>query len=153
MTSVVIGRRQASSKPAKRSVDKDLFGRRIRKAPPAPERKTHIAIADMLRHDCRRDWWWTHFPSGELRTDATGGLLKRMGLKSGVADFLLISPVGIPHWMELKRENLGQLFDDQEDFRDLCLRTGMPWALVRNFDEAKAQLEVWSILRGRLTAW
>jgi len=132
---------------------RDLFGKRPRKAPPATERRTHIAIADLLRQDCRPDWWWTHFPSGELRTDRTGALLKRMGLKPGVADFLLISPEGKPHWMELKRGNLGRTTEEQEAFAALCGRVGMPYGLVRTFHEAKDQLDRWGVLRGRVKIW
>jgi hypothetical protein len=71
--------------------------------PPPIERRTHIALADLLRAACRPGWWWSHVPSGEHRSERTGGLLKRMGLRPGMLDFLLISPAGEHHWLELKR--------------------------------------------------
>ena len=53
------------------------------------ERKLTIAIADYLTLALPPEVVWTHFPAGELRTTKTGALLKRMGLKPGVPDFLL----------------------------------------------------------------
>jgi hypothetical protein len=74
-----------------------------RRSPPALERRTHIALADLLRVACRPGWWWSHIPSGEYRTEQAGALLKRMGTQRGMLDFLLISPTGEHHWLELKR--------------------------------------------------
>ena len=68
--------------------------------PPPLERKVHIALADTLRAACRPDWWWSHIPSGEHRSEKTGALLKRMGMQRGMLDFLLISPTGAHHWLE-----------------------------------------------------
>jgi hypothetical protein len=71
------------------------------------ERRTHIAIADLLRWQAHhKGWWWSHVGSGEYRTEKTGALLKRMGLCPGMLDFLLISPTGRHHWLELKRDQL-----------------------------------------------
>lgn len=128
---------------------RDLFGRKPRRPPPALERRTQIALADLLRRDARRDWFWTHIPSGELRTDATGALLKRMGLAPGLPDFLLISPQGRPHWLELKRGNLGVVTEDQDAFAEFCRVSGMPYALARSFDEAHSHFKAWGIMAGR----
>ena len=76
--------------------------RSARRAPLPIERRTHIAIADTLRVACRPGWWWSHVPSGEHRTEKTGALLKRMGLRRGMSDFLF-SPHWSPCWLELKR--------------------------------------------------
>ena len=53
------------------------------------ERRLHIAIADYLTVALPPDVVWTHFPAGEKRTPKTGALLKRMGLKKGIPDFLI----------------------------------------------------------------
>jgi hypothetical protein len=120
--------------------------------PPLPiERKTHIALADTLRWACLPDWLWTHFPAGEHRDEATGALLKRMGLQRGWSDFLLIDPEGVHYWLELKRGK-APLTEDQEAFRDACLARGVPWALARSFDEAVTQLMTWGAIRLRVTA-
>ena len=114
----------------------------VRRLPPALERRTHIALADLLRHTARAGWWWSHIPSGEHRTEATGALLKRMGLQRGMADFLLISPTGVHHWLELKRGN-APLTEDQEAFAAALRRCGVPYAVVRDYDAAVRQLKLW----------
>ena len=68
--------------------------RRRKRNVSAPERSTHIAVADMLGKLAAPGWWFSHIASGELRTEATGRLLKRMGLKPGIPDLLLIAPDG-----------------------------------------------------------
>lgn len=58
-----------------------------------------------------------HIPNGELRDDATAGKLKAMGVKAGVADFLLPVPVRDIHglWIELKSAT-GTLSKEQREF-------------------------------------
>ena len=114
----------------------------VRRLPPALERRTHIALADLLRHTARAGWWWSHIPSGEYRTEATGALLKRMGLQRGMADFLLISPTGVHHWLELKRGK-APLTEDQEAFAAALRRCGVPYDVARDYDAAVRQLKLW----------
>jgi hypothetical protein len=109
------------------------------------ERRTHIALADLLRAAARPGWWWSHVPSGELRTPETGALLKRMGLQRGMADFLLISPYGVHHWLELKRGN-APLTEDQEAFAAALRRCGVPYYVARSYDDAERQLRAWGVL-------
>jgi hypothetical protein len=110
------------------------------------EVKTHVAVADALRIGAVAGWLWTHFPAGERRDARTGARLKRMGLKRGWSDFLLIDPAGQHHWLELKR-GASPLTTEQEEFRDACLERGVPWAVVRSFDEAMQQLTTWGAIR------
>lgn len=128
-------------------------GRRQRgeRPPLAIERKTHIALADALRVGCAPGWLWSHFPAGEHRDEITGALLKRMGLKPGWLDLLLIAPDGIHHWLELKRGK-APLTDDQEAFLGALRARGVPCAVARSFDEAIAQLRDWGALRLRVSA-
>lgn len=111
------------------------------------EWQTHIAIADALRVAAVDDWLWTHFPAGELRDDATGEKLRRMGLKRGWGDFLLISPSGEHHWLELKRGAGGRLTSDQTAFMLACQARGVPHAVARTFDEAVRALTAWGALQ------
>ena len=60
---------------------------------------------------------WTHIANGEHRSEATGALLKRMGVRPGVPD-LLIAPDGLHCWMEIKRSRGGTLSEAQRQFRD-----------------------------------
>src|SRR3954468_8147695 len=90
---------------AKRLGQIDMWTKRVRKARTDPlERELHIAVADALDWGCKEEWLWWHVPNGELRTSATGALLKRMGVKAGVPDLHLLSPDGVFHVLELKRK-------------------------------------------------
>jgi hypothetical protein len=112
---------------------------------PALERRTHILLADTLRAACRPGWWWSHIPSGELRTEQTGALLKRMGLKPGMGDFLIISPTGQHCWLELKR-GAAPLTDGQEAFAAMCRDRCVPYQIARSYDQAVAALKLWGAL-------
>jgi len=113
---------------------------------PAPERSTHIAVADMLWKLARPGWFWSTIPSGEYRTEATGRLLKRMGLKAGIPDFLLIDADGCHYWLELKRGK-ASLRPEQLAFANMCHQRDVPHAVARSFAEAEAQLRAWGVLR------
>jgi VRR-NUC domain len=123
------------------------FWQRIpaRRMPPASERRTHIAIADRLRDDCRPGWWWSHIPSGEYRTEKTGALLQRMGLRAGMADFLLIDVVGAHYWLELKR-GASSLSEQQAEFLGMLRRRGVKCAVARSYADAVEVLETWGAL-------
>jgi len=123
-------------------------GRRPARAKPKPalERSTHIAVADLLRGSARPDVFWTHLPSGEHRSERTGALLKRMGTKPGLPDFMFISRQGVA-FLELKRGGMGRLSPGQQLFGSLMMEYGVPYAVVRSFAEAEEQLREWHILR------
>lgn len=118
----------------------------VRRLPPAPERRLHIAIADRLRADCNPDFWWSHIASGELRTKETAALLQRMGLKPGMSDFLFIGPNGQHHWLELKRDYRAPLSEPQEDFLAQLRRRSVPCAVGRNYDSTIEKLKLWGVL-------
>ena len=130
-----------------------LKGKRQRpkKTPPALEVRTHIAIADLLRINARKDWRWTHFPSGELRTPATAEKLQRMGVTAGWFDFLLVDPQGVHYWLELKRGKLGRMSPAQTDMADFFCHARVNHAICNSFEEAKRALEIWGILRRPIT--
>src|SRR5262245_55811079 len=124
----------------------DFWQRRPARALPPPiERRTHIALADLLRHTCRPSLRWSHIPSGEYRTEKTGALLKRMGMQRGMLDFLLISPTGQHHWLELKR-GPAPLTEAQQSFIDQLICCGVPWYVARDYESAVRQLQQWGAL-------
>jgi len=128
------------------SPQRELWKRQmVRRLPPALERRTHIAIADLLRQAAAAGWWWSHIPSGEHRTEQTGALLQRMGLKPGMLDFLLISPAGAHHWLELKR-GMAPLTDGQIEFTAELRRRGVPYYVARDYEAAVRQLKLWGVL-------
>jgi VRR-NUC domain len=121
------------------------------KLPPAPEFRTHCAIADALRVGIAPGWIWTHFPAGEKRDAGAAARLKRMGLKPGFPDFLLIAPTGVHCWLELKRGR-ARLTEAQDLFRTEMLERGVPHAVARSFDEAIRVLTAWGAIRLRVAA-
>ena len=128
-----------------------LFRRRHKpETPPAaPEFATCCALADALRIGASPDWLWMHYPAGEARTAITGARLKRMGTKAGIADYLLCSPDGRLHALEMKRRG-GRLSLAQEDFANWCHEHGVPHVVARSFDEAIATLTAWGVLGKRI---
>lgn len=82
-------------------------------------------------------------PNEGKRTKTTAGRLKAMGLLPGIADLCIIFE-GRAHFAEVKTQR-GRLSTRQKDFRDLCERFGVPWAIFRSVEEAKRQLEEWRI--------
>lgn len=117
------------------------------KLPLPYEVETHIALADLLRASLVPGWLWTHFPAGEVRNKATAARLWRMGLHPGFADFLLISPAGVHHWLELKRGN-ARSSAAQKEFASAMMHRGVPYALARTFTEAVGWLKRWGVIRG-----
>jgi hypothetical protein len=116
------------------------------KPPLALEVATHIAIADLLRAAARPDWWWSHIGHGGKRTVETGALLKRMGLRPGISDFLFYDPDGQERWLELKR-GPAPLSDGQLDFIGEMTKRNVTIEVARSYREAEAQLKAWGALR------
>lgn len=78
-----------------------------------PESEDQIAVANFL--DLTK-LLWMHTPNGGKRDKVTAAILKRMGVKAGVPDFLIFDPP--KPWrpgtaIELKRLKGGKMSDDQ----------------------------------------
>jgi len=125
---------------------------RLRKAPVVrpKEISLHMGVAKVLRDHCLPEWQWTHIASGELRDIRTATKLKRMGVKRGWPDFVLVPPTGQMHCLELKRVG-EKLTEDQEAFQAWCAWTRIPHAVCRTMNEALVVLDGWRCLRIRLT--
>jgi VRR-NUC domain len=123
---------------------------RARKVPPPKEIVLQTTVAKVLREHCLPSWQWTHIASGELRDIRTAMKLKRMGLRPGWPDFVLVPPTGQMHCLELKR--MGEkLTDEQEAFQTWCIANAVPHAVAFTFDHALAVLDSWGCLRLRFT--
>ena len=138
----------------------DLFTKRVRKPPPAPEFALQCMVADILNRWITPGWRFSHFPAGEerpsqiikgKRVSLTAARLKRMGLARGWADLILLSPTALAHFLELKRRG-ETLSDDQEDFESYCLAHGYPHAWTDSFDGALFVLKRWGALRTGISA-
>jgi hypothetical protein len=126
---------------------------RPRKAPlTAPKESVlHIAVANTLRDHALPEWQWTHVPSGELRDIRTAVKLKRMGVRRGWPDFILLPPTGRLHCLELKRHG-EELTEEQEAFQLWSIRHGVPHSVAFTFDEALAFLDAIGCLRIKIVA-
>ena len=129
----------------------DLFTRRIKKLPAPKENAVHIAIVDTLKKGGLATGWIVFHPAnGELRTDATGALLQRMGVLPGVSDLILIGPpAGRVHALELKRKGR-RPNDDQNAFLGAVLAAGGCADWADSYDGAMSILRVWGALSSRL---
>jgi len=84
---------------------------------------------------------WFHVPNGEARNRVTGALLKSMGVRAGVADYVIINPhSGLVHFMEVKAGR-GRQSPEQVEFMGDVQRAaaaGAPveYAVVKGFDGA-----------------
>jgi hypothetical protein len=132
-----------------------LFGSRRQRgrAPPTPrEADLHFQTAEILRRWANPDWKFTHFPAGEKRDLITGARLKRMGLRRGWADFLLLSPhPPMLHQLELKRPGAA-LTDAQLAMQRFCVFNGYRYAVADNLDAVIATLREWGAIRVSVSA-
>lgn len=127
----------------------DLFTKRVRKLPSPKEFALHAMVADDLKRWCKPEWRYGHMPSGELRSKATAGKLKRMGVVAGWPDFLLLGPPGL-RCLELKRQG-EKLTAEQEEFKAFCHGVGVPYAVADSYKAAVAVLQQWGVLKVTLT--
>jgi hypothetical protein len=128
----------------------DLFTRRTRKLPPPLEFEVHCMVADLLQKWISPGWLWWHTPNGEARSKATAGRLKRMGVRPGVSDFLLLSPDGQLHALELKRKG-ERPNDDQAVFLAMVHAVGGRADWVDTFDGAVKILKDWGAVKVSLS--
>jgi hypothetical protein len=125
---------------------RDLFTKRVRKPPPAREIALQCMVADILTKWGMPGWRWTHLPFGEYRRPATAARLKRMGVQRGWADFILMSPAGVAHFLELKRKG-ETLSDVQIDFGEWCREHNVPFQWTDRFDAAVNILKGWGAVK------
>jgi hypothetical protein len=127
------------------------------------ERALSCQLADYFAANIPYPVQWAHIPNGELRQKKTAALLKRMGTKSGWADYQIVYE-GRVYFVELKRPRVlkkdggkyqaaGTLSDEQEAFRDACIANSTPYAVCHSLADVEAMLVMWGIpLKGRITA-
>jgi hypothetical protein len=131
------------------------------KPKPAPEFPVHCAIADTLYRWIAPGWLFWHTPNGGERTkridprtgrrySPEGQRLKRMGLRDGVSDFLLIGPPAAQlHAYELKREGETPT-EEQLQFGQDVLNAGGKFAWGDTYEHAIAQMQAWGALPSTL---
>lgn len=114
---------------------------------PAPvENRLHLDVAELLRKHARPDWLWFHVPNGEKRDYVTACRLKAMGVRPGIADFVLLGPDGLGRFLELKRKG-EHLSEAQEGVQSWAVAHGVAYAIAHSIDEVLTAFSVWDCLR------
>lgn len=117
--------------------------------PPALERELHIAIADAIRWSISPGWIVFHPANGELRTEETGALLKRMLVLPGVSDLIALGPGPVVCALELKRRGRKPT-ESQIAFLAAVRAIGGHAEWTDNFRRAIEILTAWGAVRVRL---
>ncbi len=114
------------------------------------ERDLHGYTADLLRLMARPGVLWLHIANEGARSPRTGAYLKRMGMRPGAADFLIVR-FGHAYFLELKTGK-GKLSPAQTAFRWDSLDAGSPYAICRTPEDVRKTLEEWDAIRSVETA-
>jgi hypothetical protein len=111
-----------------------------------PEQALQMQLVAVLRYALPGVVFW-HTPNEGKRSRVQGGILKAMGMKAGVSDFIFVLP---PHGriaaLEIKAAK-GKPTELQTDFMNRIISAGGLAAWFDNFDEALACLRLWGIVR------
>lgn len=87
-------------------------------------------------------------PNGGFRLFSEAVRLKATGVKRGVTDLVFNAPKGVSAWLETKTGERGsRLSDEQEGYRNICLRNGHLWGMYRTVEEGLNQVRAWGFLR------
>ena len=113
-----------------------------------PEQQIHIAVEQHLRTRAIPGLVYWHTPNGGLRSKREAALLKAMGTKAGVSDFIFVHNSKI-YALELKAEG-GRASEAQLKFLSDIDRAGAFTAMPSGLDAALATLEAWGLIRPAL---
>jgi hypothetical protein len=95
-------------------------------------------------------WLFYHVPNGELRADATGRKLARMGVKPGLPDFMFVGPpAGMTYGYELKRRGLHPTPAQWRVGREI-IEAGGVWEWGDSYEAAISAFKRWGALPDRL---
>lgn len=129
----------------------------IRRSPRQLERAHQIVVAQYL------DWLglvWLHVPNEGLRSERQGAMLKKLGMKPGVPDILILTPppalpdkVGAAIELKPTKEESphARLTPSQVDWSVQLIREGWAYAWCRGSGLALAQLRDWGYTRRTLS--
>lgn len=107
-----------------------------------PEQQLQQVVASYLDAAYPQLLWWHTPNSSGNRGQRLGGILRSMGVKSGVPDICIIMPDGRAAFIELKAGR-GRLTDTQEAFRKRATSCDAFWAEARSLDEVADLVERW----------
>lgn len=115
-------------------------------APPCglTEAQVQRAVIDHLQRRGVKKLYWFHVPNGGRRGRIEGANFKRLGVKAGVPDLMLIHG-GRTYALELKREK-GRASGKQLLAHLSLQEAGAIVATAYGLDEAVRQLEAWKLV-------
>ncbi len=118
---------------------------------PQPEDTIQAGIVDYLRLVLQPGAYVVFsVPNGAKRSMAEAGAKRRTGMLAGVWDICILGPGGATWWMETKTDR-GRLSEPQKVMRSFMEEGGVPHAVVRGIDDARAAVARWG-LRTRLAS-
>ena len=97
------------------------------------EDSLQMYAAKRLMDACRKTVFFA-VPNGGLRNKVTASRLKRMGVRSGVADIIMLCR-GLPIAVELKVPKKGRQSDNQEGFQTVWEAAGGVYVIVKTPEE------------------
>lgn len=116
------------------------------------EHGIQVAIMQFLDRALPSSCYAFAVPNGGKRDRITGAILKREGVKAGVADIIVMRNPGLCALIEVKTAK-GSLSNSQKAFRDWCAANGFPYAVVRGIGDVQAALLDWGVpLKTRVSA-
>ena len=115
-----------------------------------PEQQIHRAIVQHLRLRGVKNLVFIHVPNGGYRRPIEAAIFSGLGVRAGVADFLLWHKAR-SYALELKAPG-GRATKAQLDFIADMERAGAFACVAEGLDRALKVLEGWGLLRGKVSA-
>lgn len=84
-----------------------------------------------------------HVPNGGWRSPIEAGIMKKMGVKSGVPDILIARPHGRMGWIEVKAPGSGRLSDNQKAVHEQLRKLGHSVHTVDGVQRVVELVEDW----------
>ena len=89
-----------------------------------------------------------HLAGDKLARIKQMAALRKDGLRPGFPDLILFGRQQLQiGFMEVKREIGNDLSDHQEDWRDMLIGWGFPWAMIRQPEEALDVVRSWGWIK------
>lgn len=132
-------------------VDNARSLRQERKRPSEEEHSTQAACVAWFRYQYpSMGKLLFAVPNGGARSKSQGGKLKAEGVLRGVADLLLLVPVGKYHGLciEMKREKGSRWEKEQREWKEEVERQGYKYIICHNQNEFETQVNLY--LKGLL---
>lgn len=120
----------------------------LKKKPKREEHHLQSKFLARLEPLMRPDVHVYAIPNGGFRLFGEARRLQKEGVRRGPTDLFFVAPRGTSAWLETKTTAAGsELKDEQEGFRNICLRNGHLWGMYRTVEEGIEQVRAWGFLR------